>query len=263
MQIQEKYIDSSEEKLDKFDDEDTNQRWWNYILSLFGSFCSAFFESIEKAPNSHEIWNHYFPSEWKITTTNSKNRIPRIMLKEFLEWSQERILKKDGEDYDKDLSEVANGLFPNAHSSLFPLFLMLLSSYDIKYVIKSKPNFFLLNSSISWSGEKSDEEVQQMFTQQDISQRVETVNLIIEYFGHWKVLKLYTDDLTEEQNKNWKNFEEVERKKILHTVRVKKLNLMLDELNSEEINDLCKESESYEGRRKVLIDLIKSLLRKI
>lgn len=258
-----KYIDYSEDRLEKFNDEETKQHWWNYILSLFGSFSPVFFENIDKAPNNHEIWDHYFPTEWKITAANSKNRISRIILKEFLEWSQQKMFRKDGEDYGKDLSEVANGLFPNAHSSLFPSFLMLLFSHDLKKALKNEPNFFLLNSSISWSGEKSDAEVEQMFITQKISQKEETLNLIIEYFDNWKALKLYTDDLTEEQNKNWSSYTEDKRREILKIVRTKKLNLVLNELNSKEINDLCNESEGCENRKKVIIEIITGLLGKI
>ena len=121
-----KYIDTAEERLGKISDENEKERWWNHIVGIFGSFSPAFFESIESSYNSYEIWDHYFPGEWRVTSANSKRRIPRIVLHEFLEWAKSRIFKKNDEDFDKDLTEVIGGLFPNAHQTLFPAFLTLL-----------------------------------------------------------------------------------------------------------------------------------------
>src|SRR3989344_5934461 len=256
-----KYIEDSEAKLEKIEDRDREQRWWNYIMALFGSFCPVFFNTIESVPNNYDIWHHYFPGEWKITDGNSKKRIPRVVLHEFLQWSQQRIFKKDGtSEHDKDLTEVVNGIFPNVHHSLFPAFLMMLASGDVKYAMQKEPNFFLINTGLLWSGENSEEDVQKMFTQQDQSQKEETVKVIFEYFSHWPLLKIYEDDLTEEEFSGWDSFPKDKQKTIGDRIRKGKLQKTLDELNSKEVVDLCKVSEWREHQRKIFVELLQLLI---
>ncbi len=258
-----KYIEGAEAKLEKIKDEDRKQQWWNYITGLFGSFCPVFFETIDTVPNNFDIWHHYFPGEWKIASVNSKGRIPRVILHEFLQWTQQRIFKEIPENYDKELTEVTNGIFPNAHHSLFPAFLTLLFSSEIKYAVQKEPNFSLTNTNISWFGEKSEEEVQKMFSQQDWSQKEETINIIYEYFRDWRLLKIFRNDISEEEFSNWSGYSEEQRKPIINRVRKMKLQGVLDELNSVEIINLCKESEQCEYRRKSFIELIQLLLNRI
>ena len=222
-----------------------------------------FFENIDSVSNKFEVWEHYFPRDWKVSVANSKKRVPRIILHEFLQWAQQRIFKKEGVDYDKDLTEVVGGIFPNAHHDLFPAFLMLLVSSEIKYAIQKEPSFFLTNTGISWSGEKSEEEIQQMSNQREQSQKEETINMIFEYFGHWRFLKLYKDDITEKEFSDWNGYSEKQRKPIVDRVRKAKLQGALDELNSAEIVQLCKESERREYQRKSFVELIQSLLERI
>jgi len=258
-----KYIDKTEARLDKIKNEDRKQWWWNYIIGLFGSFCPVFFESIDSVSNKFEIWEHYFPKDWRVTVANSKKRVPRIILNEFLQWMQQRVFKEDGTEHDKDLTEVVGGIFPNAHHDLFPAFLILLVSSEVKYAIQKEPSFFLTNIIISWSGEKSDEEIQQMYNQRDQSQKEETINMIFKYFGHWRLLKLYKDDITEEELTNWSGYSEDQRRLIVDRVRKVKLQKVLDELNGKEIIDLCKESECREDQRKSFVELIQLLLKRI
>jgi hypothetical protein len=258
-----KYIDEAEARLEKIEDKDKKARWEGYILGLFGSFCPVFFDTIDNVPNNFDIWHHYFPPEWKITVSNSKRWVPRIILKEFLEWAQKRIFGTYEANYDKDLIEVVSGLFPSAHHSLFPAFLMLYFSGDIKATIKRDPTFSIINTGISWSGEKSDEEVQQMFTQQDLSQKQETVDLIYEYFYHWPMLSPFKEDMTEEEFAKWKEYSTEERKLIIDRIRRTKLQKALAELNSKEAVDIGKESERREHQRKIFVELMKLLIAKV
>ena len=258
-----KHIDDAVAKLEKIEGEDKKQRWWNYIMGLFGSFCPMFFNTIDSVPSNYDIWHHYFPADWKVTIANSKNRAPRVILHEFLEWAQKRIFKENPENYDKDLSEVANGIFPNAHHSLFPAFITLLFASEIKYAVQKESNFSLINTGISWSGEKSDEEVQKMFSQQDQSQKEETINIIYEYFRDWRLLKIFKEDISEQELSEWSTYSEEQRKVIVDRVRKAKFKKILDELNSKEVLDLCKESERREYQRKIFVELIQLLLERI
>lgn len=258
-----KHIDEAVEKLEKIEDEDKKQRWWNYIMGLFGSFCPMFFDTIDSVPSNYDIWHHYFPADWKVTMANSKNRVPRVILHEFLEWAQKRIFKENPENYDKDLSEVANGIFPNAHHSLFPAFITLLFASEIKYAVQKEPNFSLINTGMSWSGEVSEEQIQEMFKQQDQSQKKETIDIIFEYFRDWRFLKIYKEDISEKELSEWSTYSEDQRKVIVDRVRKEKFKKVLDELNSKEVMDLCKESERREYNRKIFVALIRLLLERI
>ena len=248
-----KHIDDAVAKLEKIEDEDKKQRWWNYIMGLFGSFCPMFFDTIDSVPSNYDIWHHYFPADWKVTIANSKNRAPRVILHEFLEWAQKRIFKENPENYDKDLSEVANGIFPNAHHSLFPAFITLLFASEIKYAVQKE----------SKSGEISEEQIQEMFRQQDQSQKRETIDIIFEYFRDWRLLKIFKEDISEQELSEWSTYAEEQRKVIVDRVRKTKFKKVLDELNSKEVLDLCKESERREYQRKIFVELIQLLLERI
>src|SRR3989344_6174345 len=248
-----KHIDDAVAKLEKIEDEDKKQRWWNYIMGLFGSFCPMFFDTIDSVPSNYDIWHHYFPADWKVTIANSKNRVPRVILHEFLEWAQKRIFKENPENYDKDLSEVANGIFPNAHHSLFPAFITLLFASEIKYAVQKE----------SKSGEISEEQIQEMFRQQDQSQKRETIDIIFEYFRDWRLLKIFKEDISEQELSEWSTYVEEQRKVIVDRVRKTKFKKVLDELNSKEVLDLCKESERREYQRKIFVELIQLLLERI
>jgi len=258
-----KHIDDAVAKLEKIEDEDKKQRWWNYIMGLFGSFCPMFFDTIDSVPSNYDIWHHYFPADWKVTIANSKNRAPRVILHEFLEWAQKRIFKENPENYDKDLSEVANGIFPNAHHSLFPAFITLLFASEIKYAVQKESNFSLINTGMSWSGEISEEQIQEMFRQQDQSQKRETIDIIFEYFRDWRLLKIFKEDISEQELSEWSTYAEEQRKVIVDRVRKTKFKKVLDELNSKEVLDLCKESERREYQRKIFVELIQLLLERI
>jgi len=255
-----KHIDECEERLDKIPDGDRKERYWNYIKGIIASFCKTFFESINVAPYKFDIWEHYFPKEWKITMENSEKRIPRIFLDEFQRWTHGRIFDRKADGYDDKLSEVAGGLFPSVHSSLFPAFLILLYSPEIKYAIEKESTVFLVHGILSWSGDKSQEEISKMMSAQEMSQKEETIKIIYTYFWFWGKIKIYTKDLTEEENSKWKEYNEEERKTILKRVRKHKLQKMKNELESSEIKEICKDSKEKESRKVRFLELVSLLI---
>ncbi|MBF0542757.1 MAG: hypothetical protein HQK91_15080 [Nitrospirae bacterium] len=221
-----------------------------------------FFNNIDSVSEKFKVWNHYFPLDWKVTAANAKKMVSRVILKEFLEWSQSRIFKHNKVDSDKDLTEVMKGIFPNVCYKLFRDFLMLYFSVDVKSAIQEEPCFKLPYTFHMWDGEKNEAEIQQILLQKEQSQKEETINIIIEYFGeNWKLLQLYKDDITEEESSNWTEYSEEQHNTIRDRVRKVKLQRTLDELDSEK--DLCKESESRENQRKSFIELIQSLFKQI
>jgi hypothetical protein len=259
-----KHIDECENKLKKIEAEKDRQKYWYYITGVFKVFCTTFFNNINKAQSKYSIWEQDFPGEWKITSLNLQNNPSRIIFGEFLSWSQDRVFKKDKEnEYDDDLTEVMNGLFPNVHPAYFPDFLMLFFSYSVKDALDKQPNFFIMGSSISWSGEKSDDEISEMFKQNEISRKEETIDIILKYFGDWKHIKIFKEDLADDENKKWKEFPKEERNKIIKRVRINKLNKLKEELDSEEIKKYCEAVEIKDITRKEFLTLVSLLIDKV
>lgn len=265
-----KHVEESEKKLDKIEDKKEKEKYWHYVTGLFASFCPTFFNEIDSAPSNYGIWEHDFPLEWKISMTNIKNNIPRVILHEFLQWSRDRIFKKDNKDnFDKDLTEVINGIFPNVHSSFFTAFLMLFFSSDIKYVLEKEPNFYILGVSVSWSGsveedeEARDKRLAKMMQEKEISQKEETIQIILNFFHFWQTLTLYKDNLSDDESKKWESFTETERKSIVKRVRKEKLEKIKVEIESAEIKKVCDDSERKELYRKDFLELVKLLLLEI
>ncbi len=265
-----KHIEESEEKLEKITDEKEKEKYWHYIKGLFASFCPNFFNEIDSAPSNYGIWEHDFPPEWKVTVVNEDSRIARVILHEFLQWSRDLVFKKENEEnFNKDLTEVINGIFPNVHSSLFTAFLMLFVSNEVKYALEKEPNFYILGASVSWSGsieeseEDRDKRLAEMMKAKDSSQKEETVQVILKFFHFWQTLTIYKDNLSEDESKNWEGYTEEQRKSIVKKVRKEKLEKIKAEIESEEIKKICEDSERKELYRKYFLELIELLILEI
>ncbi|MDD4110972.1 MAG: hypothetical protein PHS54_05445 [Clostridia bacterium] len=265
-----KHIDESLKKLEEIENKEEKDKYDHYITGLFASFCPTFFNEINSSPSNYNIWENDFPKEWKISTTNTKNEIPGVILHEFIQWSRDRIFKKDSEEnYDKDLSDVINGIFPNVHSSLFTSFLRLFFSSEIKYALEKEANFYILGVSVSWSGsiEESDEDrdirLAEMMREEEISQKNETLQIIFRYFHFWQTLMIYKDNLSEDEFKDWNSYTELERQLIVKRVRKEKLEKIKEELDSKEIKNICDGFEKKEQIRKNLLELINLLIEEI
>lgn len=254
------HIEDCENKLNKTENEIKKKNISTIIEKLFASFCPTFFNEIDHSPSKFDIWEHYFPKKWKISMSNIEDRNSRIILGIFLQWSEDRIFKSNA-DFDKDLTEVINGIFPNVQSSLFTAFLMLLSPTEIKYALEKKPNFHISNFSVFQSG--SEDELAEMMKEKEISQKEETIQIIVNFFHFWQPLKIYTEDLTEEESQNWISFSEENRKSIIKKIRKEKLEKIRNEIESTEIKEICKDSEQKEGYRKDFFELVGLLLLEI
>jgi len=263
-----KHIEESMEKLNKIKDKKEKDKYDHYITGLFACFCPTFFDEIDSAPSNYEIWEHNFPAEWKISMANTKSGIPRVILHEFLQWSRDRIFKDDKEtDFDKSLTEVINGIFPNVHSSLFTAFLMLFFSVEVKYALEKEPNFYILGTSVSWTGsveeskEDRDKRLAEMMNAKAESQKEETINIILNFFSHyWDKLKITLND----DNKDaWGGADNKKRESMLKIARKEKLKKIKVEIESAEIKEICKDDERRELYRKEFLELIELLLKEI
>lgn len=259
-----KHINECEDRLNKIEEEKEKKKYEYYIAGIFKVFCTNFFDNINKAQSKYTIWDDDFPNEWKVIGSNFKNNTSKIIFREFLLWSQDRIFKKsENNEHDDDLTEVINGIFPNVHPVYFPDFLMLFFSFSLKDAIDKQLNFFVIASGISWSGEKTSEEIEEMHQQNEVLRREETIDIILKYFSGWKYLRTFKDDLTVDEIAKWKSYSKKEKEKIGIKIKIKKLNSLKNELDSNEIKEYCKESEIKESTRAEFLALIDLLIGKI
>jgi len=257
----EEHVNKNVKILHSLENDDEKEKISNYINCLLSSFCNNFFNEIGTVQSDYSIWKNFFPKKWKITADNYKNIESRILLNEFLQWTHERITGNNEIEFDKHLSRIVNGLFPNVNPTIFPAFLLWQFSHDIEQAITKKESFYINCVSVSWTSKQSDKKREEALQKKEDITKKETIKIIVNYFSNWKLLKLYKEDLTEDENKKWKEFTEDERKNIIKKVRIKKFKKSNDILESEKIIKLCKTNKQYEYRRNELIELINELIK--
>ncbi len=96
------------EHFQKYENEQANSHLY---LKQF-TFYKLAFEKISDSPNRYQVWQHYFPEEWRVTLENfKKHTSTRIWFEEFLQWARPRI-QDIKEKSDLKLDEVSRKLFP-------------------------------------------------------------------------------------------------------------------------------------------------------
>jgi len=65
------FFDKFKKHAEKYKKESVSSR--SYVESLFNTFYQIFFQNIYDAPERFDIWEHYFPKEWKIIKSNIHN----------------------------------------------------------------------------------------------------------------------------------------------------------------------------------------------
>jgi len=138
----------------------------HYISSLFTIFCRVFFENIEKSPEKRDVWEYYFPKEWKITKNNlesKENIISKISLNEFLQWAQVRIWKME-EDFDSHLDDISRNLFPKVEPIIWAKILIFIFTGHgrnrVKSVVERPWNFGYYGRTRVYSGSGKEAEVE-------------------------------------------------------------------------------------------------------
>lgn len=258
---------SFKKHVDETEDEKEREEYFDYIPDLFNSFCQVFFNEINNVSSNYNIWKYDFPAEWKITIANKDNKIAHIVLCEFSRWAENRISKR--ERGDKDLKGVVEGIFPNVHPSLFPAFLMLFfSGGEVRHALEQEPDFYISDVIVSWGfvGESEKDRDRRFVTERKaraISQKEETVQIILRFFRHWPGLIISEDRLSKEEFANWKNYAEGQKQLIAKRVRGDKLKEIKTEIESDKIKEICQESKQKEQRREDFLELIELLIREI
>jgi len=146
----------------------------SYNESLFDSFYQVFFQNIYDAPERFDIWEHYFPREWKITKSNlqnSENIISNISLNNFWDWASHRIWQTSKEN-DFPLDDVSRNLFPDVNPILWSKILMfIISPYGedrLRSVIERPWNFGFMGRVKVYSGPQEDE-IRKMYKKEEIN----------------------------------------------------------------------------------------------
>ena len=146
---------------------------------------------------------------------------------------------------------------------------MLFISGDVQYALEKEPNFYIRGVTIMWSGpieeseEKRDKRIAEMMKDKDISQKKETIEVILKFFHFWPALVVYKDNLTEDESKNWESYTEEQKGSLVKMIRKRKLEEIKKEIESEEIKKICEDSERKELYRKNFLELVELLILEI
>ena len=172
-----------------------------YVEFIFRSFYEKFFENIHSSPDKFNIWNHYFPVEWKVTKSNlqsSENQISHTTLHNFLEWAVPKILEEI-EEKDFSLDDVSRNIFPEVDSILWASILIFVySSYSddrtqLRSAIERPWNFGFFSHAKVSSTSKNDD-IQNSFTT-DVFNTVALAILIFPRQFSYENLVKYLDSL--------------------------------------------------------------------
>jgi hypothetical protein len=191
--------------------EDKNKRTHRYIESLFHIFYQVFFENIKDAPEKYEIWEYYFPKEWKITKGNLEDKdnyiISRISWNLFLQWAYPRIQQPTA-DYDETLENAIKNLFPEVDPIVWSrILLFVYTPHDpgnrIKSVIEREWNFgFSGRGYVGFIGDKKEfeKEFNEYIQQQERNAFELALFLFVKQFDK-ENLKRYIEELKELESK--------------------------------------------------------------
>lgn len=114
----------------------SNRRY--YLEALFKTFYQLLFEKVAGSAQSYDFWEN-FPRKWRITKNTFEDRTnlaSKISLNEFLEWAVHRIVNE--RDFDTQLNDVSNNLFPEAEPSAWAAILIfVLAPYSSENRVRS------------------------------------------------------------------------------------------------------------------------------
>ena len=264
------YVGKSLKKVNEMQDEEEQNRAWEYIHDLFRVFCPKFFNVAGDEPNG-QVWANSLPKEWRTSMANKGNPIASVIFEEFIVWAQNRIYKYNPADNDDlGLSRIVRSIFPDVHHQLFREFLMLYFSLEIEHALKRRPNYRVLSSVFlrsRYDPNATEEDLDKAFSQekeqQVKAQKIETVQIILRIFLSSWVTSPHYGSATKVEAENWENHPE-ERQSIAYRIWLRKLEKMQNEAkNDETIKKMCREDELKEYRRQDILELLKLLIKEI
>ena len=186
------FFDEFKKHLDKYQNEyvGTDSKKFYYVKSIVPIFFQCLIDSVEEVSDKYDMWEHYFPGEWKITKENlegQKNIVPRELLNHYLEWSSRRFwTSSEKEQYDKTLDGITSNLFPSTDPVLWAQMLTFLmrpwvNEKRMDSLITKGTNFgFVSRVYTAWVDSEPDFE--KNWHKQMSSQEDETIDLALYLF---------------------------------------------------------------------------------
>jgi hypothetical protein len=141
-----------------------------YLEDLFGTFYRTLFNKINSSYAEYDVWQHYFPKEWKITKNNyedKQNVFVRLTINEYMHWAIERM--DNSEKYDIALDGVTRELFPETEPGDWAIILMIFFAQTeerIGFVLNRSWNFGAVGRIHMYSNSASEAALDQDLDQQ-------------------------------------------------------------------------------------------------
>lgn len=161
-----------------------------YVSSIIPIFFSSFVENIREAAKRFDIWEHYFPDEWKITKENIEkpdNFVSRELLNNFLTWAQSRLWRTEEDKYDDVLEEMSSNLFPSVDPILWARILTLVFSpwtdNNRMLSLVTKGTNFGYKGRVFAGFVSAENDMMRTWEQQIKSQEEQTLKLALYLFG--------------------------------------------------------------------------------
>jgi hypothetical protein len=154
-----------------------SQHTYHYVKHL--PIYNDFLNLIPEAPDSYNIWEHFFPPHWKVTLKNFKeNIITRLWLDHFMEWAKSRVWS-DTDEWDKALEEASKQLFPSVDPNMWAKILTFIlrpwsGDSRIQAIVEKGPRFGHIGRIITgWD----EEDLSSKYTNSQDTQERETIEL--------------------------------------------------------------------------------------
>ena len=147
----EKMFQKLKEHIDKHKEEKINDGF--YLDFFFKDIDDLLFEKMAQSPLKYEICSRYFPSEWKITKEKLENgdKIPGVILSNFIEWMSQRIIDNQSMDFDNVLDYDLRCFFLNISSTYWAkILLFVFSSWTENNDYKNKVDYIIKNKEINF-----------------------------------------------------------------------------------------------------------------
>ena len=147
----EKMFQKLKEHIDKHKEEKINDGF--YLDFFFKDIDDLLFEKMAQSPLKYEICSRYFPSEWKITKEKLENgdKIPGVILSNFIEWMSQRIIDNQSMDFDNVLDYDLRCFFLNISSTYWAkILLFVFSSWTENSDYKNKVDYIIKNRKINF-----------------------------------------------------------------------------------------------------------------
>lgn len=132
----EKHLNENKEVMVK----NKNGKIWLYRNYAYAVFFELLIEFVLSETNEEDYMWKEFPSDWKVTASNLKDKKVFALLSygEFIDWAMPRIQRYGKEEFDKTLHSMVENLFPEIDAKTLEIILLFICSpFDPEARVKS------------------------------------------------------------------------------------------------------------------------------